>query len=278
MSETPKPETSKPELLEKVVQILSSEVATRTLRDADKKLKAYVTDIVQRTAKKLMTMIAGGIMALIGALFLTMLGRNGAGKTTTLRSIMGLVKPTSGKIEFKGTNLTSMASHEIPRTGIAYVPQGRGIFSDLTVHENLLVGALGTGHSSDSIETALDLFPILKERIEQTAGTLSGGEQQMLAIGRALASNPELLLMDEPTEGLMPSMVQTVLDVTKRINSSGVGVLIVEQRLHVALKLAHQVIVMENGSIRHQGPPRDLFQDKDLILEHLGIKTRSRPD
>jgi branched-chain amino acid transport system ATP-binding protein len=208
----------------------------------------------------------------------TMLGRNGAGKTTTLRSIMGLVRTTSGKIEFKGTNLTSMAPHEIPRTGIAYVPQGRGIFSDLTVHENLLVGALGTGHSSDSIEMALDLFPILKERIEQTAGTLSGGEQQMLAIGRALASNPKLLLMDEPTEGLMPSMVQTVLDVTKRINSSGVGVLIVEQRLEVALKLAHQVIVMENGSIRHQGPPRDLVQDKDLVLEHLGIKTRSRPD
>jgi branched-chain amino acid transport system ATP-binding protein len=208
----------------------------------------------------------------------TILGRNGAGKTTTLRSIMGLVKPISGRIEFDGMNLTSMAPHEIPRTGIAYVPQGRGIFSDLTVHENLLVGALGTGHSSDSIQTALNLFPILKERIGQTAGTLSGGEQQMLAIGRAIASKPKLLIMDEPTEGLMPSMVQTVLDVIKRINSSGVGVLIVEQRLEVAVKLAHQVIVMENGSIKHQGPPRDLVLDKDLVLEHLGIKTRSRPD
>lgn len=208
----------------------------------------------------------------------TMLGRNGAGKTTTLRSIMGLVKPTSGRIEFNGMNLTSMAPYEIPRTGIAYVPQGRGIFSDLTVHENLLLGALGTGHSSDSIETALSLFPILKERIGQTAGTLSGGEQQMLAVGRALASNPKFLIMDEPTEGLMPSMVQTVLDVTKRINLSGVGVLIVEQRLEVAAKLAHQVIVMENGSMKYQGPPRDLVQDKDLVLRHLGIKTRPQPD
>jgi branched-chain amino acid transport system ATP-binding protein len=149
----------------------------------------------------------------------TILGRNGAGKTTTLKSIMNLVKPRSGKILFNGKDLTSMMPHEIPKLGVGYVPQGRGIFPDLTVQENLLVGALATTHSRDSIEATLHLFPVLGERLKQTAGTLSGGEQQMLAIGRALAIKPRLLIMDEPTEGLMPLMVQSVLDVTSRFET-----------------------------------------------------------
>jgi len=203
----------------------------------------------------------------------TILGRNGAGKTTTLKSIMNLVRPRSGKILFNRNDLTSMMPHEIPKLGVGYVPQGRGIFPDLTVQENLLVGALATTHSRDSIETALHLFPVLGERLKQTAGTLSGGEQQMLAIGRALATKPKLLIMDEPTEGLMPLMVQSVLDVTRHINSSGVGVLIVEQRLEVALKLTNRFLIMENGAVRLQGTPKDLTENKNLVLKYLGVRT-----
>jgi len=203
----------------------------------------------------------------------TILGRNGAGKTTTLKSIMNLVKPRSGKILFNGNDLMSIMPHEIPKLGVGYVPQGRGIFPDLTVQENLLVGALATTHSRDSIEATLHLFPILGERLKQTAGTLSGGEQQMLAIGRALAIKPKLLIMDEPTEGLMPLMVQSVLDVTRRINSSGVGVLIVEQRLEVALKLTNRFLIIENGTVRLQGTPKDLTENKNLVLKYLGFRT-----
>jgi len=203
----------------------------------------------------------------------TILGRNGAGKTTTLKSIMNLVKPRSGKILFNGNDLMSIMPHEIPKLGVGYVPQGRGIFPDLTVQENLLVGALATTHSRDSIEATLHLFPILGERLKQTAGTLSGGEQQMLAIGRALAIKPKLLIMDEPTEGLMPLMVQSVLDVTRRINSSGVGVLIVEQRLEVALKLTNRFLIIENGTVRLQGTPKDLTENKNLVLKYLGVRT-----
>ena len=203
----------------------------------------------------------------------TILGRNGAGKTTTLKSIMNLVKPRSGKILFNGNDLMSIMPHEIPKLGVGYVPQGRGIFPDLTVQENLLVGALATTHSRDSIEATLHLFPVLGERLKQTAGTLSGGEQQMLAIGRALAIKPKLLIMDEPTEGLMPLMVQSVLDVTRRINSSGVGVLIVEQRLEVALKLTNRFLIIENGTVRLQGTPKDLTENKNLVLKYLGFRT-----
>jgi len=203
----------------------------------------------------------------------TILGRNGAGKTTTLKSIMNLVKPRSGKILFNGNDLMSIMPHEIPKLGVGYVPQGRGIFPDLTVQENLLVGALATTHSRDSIEATLHLFPVLGERLKQTAGTLSGGEQQMLAIGRALAIKPKLLIMDEPTEGLMPLMVQSVLDVTRRINSSGVGVLIVEQRLEVALKLTNRFLIIENGTVRLQGTPKDLTENKNLVLKYLGVRT-----
>jgi branched-chain amino acid transport system ATP-binding protein len=202
----------------------------------------------------------------------TILGRNGAGKTTTLKSIMNLVRPRSGKILFNGKDLTSMAPHEIPRLGVAYVSQGKGIFPNLTVQENLLVGALATDHSRDSIESALHLFPVLGEKLRQIAGTLSGGEQQMLAIGRALAIQPKLLIMDEPTEGLMPLLVQSVLDVTKHINSSGVSVLIVEQKLEVAMKLATRVLIMENGSIKLVGEPKYMTENRDLVLKHLGIK------
>jgi branched-chain amino acid transport system ATP-binding protein len=202
----------------------------------------------------------------------TILGRNGAGKTTTLKSIMNLVRPRSGKILFNGIDLTSKAPYEIPRLGVAYVPQGRGIFPNLTVQENLLVGALATGCSRDSIASALHLFPVLGERLKQIAGTLSGGEQQMLAIGRALAIQPKLLIMDEPTEGLMPLLVQSVLDVTRHINSLGVGVLIVEQKLEAALKLANRVLIMENGSIKVVGDPKYLAENRNLVLKHLGIK------
>jgi branched-chain amino acid transport system ATP-binding protein len=199
------------------------------------------------------------------------LGRNGAGKTTLLKSIMNLVKPRSGQIIFEGKELTSIAPHRIPKLGIAYVPQGRGLFPELTVHENLLVGVVATGKPQGAIEAALQHFPVLNERLEQTAGTLSGGEQQMLAIGRALALQPKLLIMDEPTEGLMPTMVQSVIDITRKINSTGVGILIVEQKLEIASKLAERMIIMENGEIKLTGISKDIVKNKGLLLKYLGI-------
>ncbi len=200
------------------------------------------------------------------------LGRNGAGKTTLLKSIMNLVRPRSGKIVFDGRELTSMAAHEIPRLGIAYVPQGRGLFPDLTVRENLLVGVVATGKPQEAIEAALENFPVLNERLEQTAGTLSGGEQQMLAIGRALVVQPKLLIMDEPTEGLMPTMVRSVIDTARKINSTGVGIFVVEQRLEIASKLAGRMIIMENGEIKLTGTSRDIMKNKELLFKYLGIR------
>jgi branched-chain amino acid transport system ATP-binding protein len=203
---------------------------------------------------------------------LGLLGRNGAGKTTTLRSIMGLVRTAGGSIRLDGTELTALRAHEIPRLGLAYVPQGRGLFAALTVAENLTMGLLVRRHGDGAREEILDLFPVLKERLGQRAGTLSGGEQQMLAMARALCASPRYLLMDEPTEGLMPAMVRTLLDTVRLLRARGAGVLLVEQKIDAVLKVADQVALMEDGRVRHQGPRAELASHPDVLIRYLGVR------
>ena len=156
---------------------------------------------------------------------LGLLGRNGAGKTTLLKTIMGLLKPRAGRITLDGVELSGLAAHLIPKHGVAYVPQGRGLFADFSVAENLRMGLLAGGQGNDTLERMFALFPVLKERLNQRAGTLSGGEQQMLATARALCVGPKLLLLDEPSEGLMPSIVNRLLDIVTDLKSRGVAVL-----------------------------------------------------
>jgi branched-chain amino acid transport system ATP-binding protein len=207
---------------------------------------------------------------------LCLLGRNGAGKTTTLNAIMGLVRPRKGSIRLDGRELTTLPPHEVPRLGIAYVPQGRRLFPFLTVEENLRMGLLIRGAEAAPQEWIFELFPWLRERLGRRAGNLSGGEQQMVAIARALCAGPRYLLMDEPTEGLMPALVQTVLDTVRRLRSRGVGVLLVEQKIDVALNVADKVALMEDGQIRHRAVPHELAADSETLFKYLGVGRSER--
>ena len=207
----------------------------------------------------------GKIVALIGA--------NGAGKSTTLRAISGLVRPTSGAVEFQGKSLVGVPSNQIVALGVAHAPEGRGIFLNLTVKENLELGAYlrrdRDGVDADR-ERAYALFPILKERGAQVSGTLSGGEQQMLAVGRALMSSPTLLLLDEPSLGLAPQFVDRIFQVIQEINEAGVSLLLVEQNANMALQVAHHAYVLETGSIVMQGSGRELLESPEVRKAYLG--------
>jgi len=203
---------------------------------------------------------------------LGLLGRNGAGKTTTLKAIMGLVKAKAGSIILDGVALTELSAHEVPRLGVAYVPQGRGLFAGMSVEENLRMGLLVNDSGNETLERVLALFPILRERMGQRAGTLSGGEQQMLATARALCLEPKLLLLDEPSEGLMPSVVNTMLDTVAGLRESGVAVLLVEQKVDAALKIADRVVFMENGSICEETTPAALAADPEPLQRYVGIR------
>jgi len=201
----------------------------------------------------------------------TLIGANGAGKSSTLRSIVGLEKPESGSIVFNGKEISSMPTDRIVGEGITLVPEGRRVFSDLTVLENLKIGAYMRKDSLDEdIKWVYDLFPRLKERSWQFAGTLSGGEQQMLAIGRALMSRPKLIMMDEPSLGLAPIIVQGVFDIIKEINKQGVTILLVEQNAHMALKAAHRAYVMETGRITLSGSGKELAENEEVKAAYLG--------
>ncbi|HRS21712.1 MAG TPA: ABC transporter ATP-binding protein, partial [Clostridia bacterium] len=201
----------------------------------------------------------GGIEALKGisleveeGKIITLIGANGAGKSTTLRSIMGLVKPKQGEITYMGKNLLSMKTQEMVRHGITLVPEGRRIFPNLSVLENLRIGAFARNDENgikEDIEMVYGLFPILKERSWQTAGTLSGGEQQMLAVGRALMSRPKLMMMDEPSLGLAPLIVKEIFNIIKEVNKQGVTILLIEQNANAALHIADLGYVMETGRI-----------------------------
>ncbi len=201
----------------------------------------------------------------------TLIGANGAGKSSTLRSIVGLVKPESGSILFEGSELAGLSTDQIVSRGITLVPEGRRVFPDMTVLENLKIGAY---MRNDSLEEDLkwvhDLFPRLKERSWQLAGTLSGGEQQMLAIGRALMSKPDLIMMDEPSLGLAPLIVQSVFDIIREINRQGVTILLVEQNANMALKAANLGYVMETGRITMTGTGAELLENEEVKSAYLG--------
>ena len=201
----------------------------------------------------------------------TLIGANGAGKSSTLRSIVGLVKPESGSILFEGSELAGLSTDQIVSRGITLVPEGRRVFPDMTVLENLKFGAY---MRKDSLEEDLkwvhDLFPRLKERSWQLAGTLSGGEQQMLAIGRALMSKPDLIMMDEPSLGLAPLIVQSVFDIIREINRQGVTILLVEQNANMALKAANLGYVMETGRITMTGTGAELLENEEVKSAYLG--------
>ncbi|MEA2237652.1 MAG: branched-chain amino acid transport system ATP-binding protein [Thermoanaerobaculia bacterium] len=202
----------------------------------------------------------------------TLIGANGAGKTTTLRTISGLLKPRTGGVSYEDRNITGLKPHVITAMGVSHVPEGRGIFANLTVNDNLELGAYLRKDKikQSEYDRVFALFPVLKERIKQSAGTLSGGEQQMLAISRALMSKPQVLLLDEPSLGLAPQMVQTIFRVIKEINSEGTTILLVEQNAHMALMTAHRGYVMETGSIVLEGNADELLRRDEIKKAYLG--------
>jgi branched-chain amino acid transport system ATP-binding protein len=214
----------------------------------------------------------GVSLALAPGEILCLLGRNGAGKTTTLRAIMGLTRPRAGRIRFDGADLTRLPAHEVPKRGLAYVPQGRRLFPFLTVAENLRMGLLVRAGGADTLDWVLGLFPVLRERLGQPAGTLSGGEQQMLATARALCARPRLLLLDEPTEGLMPALVRRLLETVRTLKAAGVGVLLVEQRVEAALEVADRAVLMETGRVRHDGTAAGLTSNPEVLLRYVGVR------
>ncbi|MGB9791997.1 MAG: ABC transporter ATP-binding protein [Thermacetogeniaceae bacterium] len=225
----------------------------------------------------------GNIRALHGISFVveegeivTLIGANGAGKTTTLRTISALVRPTEGEIIFRGVPITGMKPHRIVSMGISHVPEGRKIIGNLTVLENLLMGAYtrrDKAEIQESLEQVFQRFPRLKERAKQLAGTLSGGEQQMLAIGRALMARPVLLLLDEPSMGLSPILVEEIFDIISTINRQGTTILLVEQNAYMALQIAHRGYVLENGRIVLMGSSNDLREDERVRAAYLGMSS-----
>ena len=220
----------------------------------------------------------GGIEAVKGIDFtvtsgqiVTLIGANGAGKSSTLRTIAGLVKPKAGTVEFLGENVTGLAPSAIVQRGVVMVPEGRRIFPDLTVQENLRIGAyLRRDDLSRDLAWVYELFPRLKERSWQFGGTLSGGEQQMLAVGRALMSRPKLLMMDEPSLGLAPLIVKGIFDIIREVNRQGVTILLIEQNANMALKIADRAYVMETGSVTMEGTGRELLENEQIKAAYLG--------
>ncbi|KRS19510.1 ABC transporter ATP-binding protein [Roseovarius indicus] len=202
---------------------------------------------------------------------LCLLGRNGAGKTTTMQAIMGLLPLMSGRVVLDGTDVSQLPPHEVPRHGIGYIPQGRRLFSGLTVAQNLEIGLRVRGSGKDVQEEVLDLFPRLRERMDQKAQTLSGGEQQMLATARALCLRPKALLLDEPTEGLQPSMIEAIRQVIVRMRAAGVAILLVEQRVDAVLSVADRVAFIENGRNGEVLPAEALRQDHSIVDRYVGV-------
>ncbi|MCQ2609460.1 MAG: ABC transporter ATP-binding protein [Lachnospiraceae bacterium] len=203
----------------------------------------------------------------------TLIGANGAGKSTTLRSISGLVKSTSGKVSFFGEDITNADAPEIVKKNIIMCPEGRRIFPDMTVLENIKIGAYTrTDNIDNDIEHMYDLFPILKDRNWQLAGTLSGGEQQMLAVARSLMSRPKLLMLDEPSLGLAPIIVNQIFEIIKKINEEGVTILLVEQNANMALKIADKAYLLETGSMVLEGTGKEFLSNEKIKEAYLGKK------
>ena len=217
----------------------------------------------------------GVTMQVDGGQVVGLLGRNGVGKSTTLKAIMGLVSVQSGSITFSGKDLRRQKPHQVPRLGIGYVPEDRRIFPRLTVLDNLRTGFDRPGASEartdELLEQAYDSFPRLKERRQQVAGTLSGGEQQMLAIARAMMLDPQIILLDEPTEGLMPRLVGQIREIVEVLRRANVSILLVEQNVPMTLAVSDRVYLMERGAIRHEAPASELSVDDEVIHKYLGV-------
>ena len=205
---------------------------------------------------------------------LGLLGRNGAGKTTLLKCLMGLLPLVHGKIVLNDEQLSGKPAHEIPKMGIGLVPQGRRLFPYLSVDENLRMGLLVGDEKPGLLDWILDLFPVLRDRMQQYAGTLSGGEQQMLATARALCIQPKFLLLDEPSEGLMPKYVERILETIQRLKKEKVGILLLEQKIEGALKISDRVAFLENGNLEHQTTPGALAENDEPLYRYVGIKSR----
>jgi len=200
-----------------------------------------------------------------------LLGRNGAGKTTTLKALTGLIKPKVGNIHFQNVDVTSFPAFKVARLGMGYVPQGRGLFPKMTVLENLKTG-IRNKENETVLENVFSLFPVLKERLKQKAGTLSGGEQQSLAIGRALLTQPDILLLDEPTTGLMPIIVSNLKDILRRLNSSGMAILLVEEKVPFALSLADRLYFMSKGKVVYSDTRHNLEGKQEVFIKYLGVE------
>ena len=212
-----------------------------------------------------LTVGRGEVVALIGA--------NGAGKTSTLRAVSGMLKPSAGEITLDGKNITGWKANQIVPRGMAHAPEGRGIFLNLSVEENLALGAYlrrDTAEIQKDLEYCFKLFPRIQERRKQMAGTLSGGEQQMLAISRSLMSRPKILLLDEPSLGLAPQVTETIFRTLKEVNERGMSILLVEQNAHLALNLAHYGYVLETGEVAMTGPGQDLLNSPEIRKAYLG--------
>lgn len=199
------------------------------------------------------------------------MGRNGAGKTTTLKTIVGLLPLSAGKITLNDADLAKISAHKISQNGIAYVPQGRRLFSELTVAQNLDVGLLHTADKRQTLDEILTLFPRLRDRLKQQADTLSGGEQQMLAMARALATKPSVLLLDEPTEGLQPSMIDLIRDVVLKMKAQNLAVILVEQRVDAVLNIADKVVFVENGRSLETTDTDALRAEPEKLHRYLGV-------
>lgn len=208
----------------------------------------------------------------------TLIGANGAGKTTLMRSIAGLHKPAAGIVKFNGEDITGLRAHRVIKKGLCLIPEGRQLFSNLSVMDNLLLGSLGNSEKQKKaavgakIEEIMNIFPRLEERAHQLAGTLSGGEQQMLAIARGLMANPRYLMLDEPSLGLAPIIVEEVFSLIQKLNKNGVSIFLVEQNAFAALRISHRGYVMENGRVVKQGCSVDLLNDEDIRYHYLGGK------
>jgi branched-chain amino acid transport system ATP-binding protein len=215
--------------------------------------------------------VNGVSLSIAAGEILGLMGRNGAGKTTLLKTIMGLVPKRSGSLRLESEEIIGLPAHAIPRRGIAYVPQGRRLFAELTVAENLRMGLLVKNAPQQEAEAVLDLFPQLRERLTQQAGTLSGGEQQMLAVARALCAKPKVLLLDEPSEGLIPAVTHRILDTVADLRRSGVAILLVEQQVKSALRICDRIALIENGVIQHEAPAQDLAADPVPLERYIGV-------
>lgn len=202
---------------------------------------------------------------------LCLLGRNGAGKTTTLKSIMGLLPLRSGVITLDGKPLSGLPAHQMSAKGVAYVPQGRRLFSELSVQQNMEIGLMASGAGRDTREYALSLFPRLRERLKQRAETLSGGEQQMLAMARAICTKPQVMLLDEPTEGLQPSMTSLIRDVILEMKNNGVAIVLVEQHVDAVLSVADRVTFVEHGVDAETAAASELSARSELFAKYLGV-------